>query len=246
MGKLNQIIAIEKGVKSRAYAGLTELNKAIMKPDLFNGFTKAYQPIDDAGEKLPMDSKRVQLTATDTFRVIEKGMTELMSVTARKDWTNCMAKGDVVVDGKTILLQVPVSYLLFLEKQMNDLRTMAENMPVLDDTDNWTKDTSSGLFKSDPVQTHRTKKTQRPIVLYDATDKHPAQTQLITEDLLAGHWTAVKQSGAMQKPEKLALVERIDKLSRAIKEAREAANNIDEVATPEIGTSVFSFLFPEV
>ena len=43
MAKLNQIIAIEKGIKSRVYGDLTELNKAIQKPDLFNGFQKTYQ-----------------------------------------------------------------------------------------------------------------------------------------------------------------------------------------------------------
>ncbi len=39
MAKLNQIIAIEKGIKSKAYAHVTELHKACQKPDLFNGFS---------------------------------------------------------------------------------------------------------------------------------------------------------------------------------------------------------------
>lgn len=53
MAKLNQIIAIEKGVKARVYGELTGLNKAVQKPELFNGFAKAYQKKDEDGEDLP-------------------------------------------------------------------------------------------------------------------------------------------------------------------------------------------------
>lgn len=86
---------------------------------------------------------------------------------------------------------------------------------------------------------------QKPIVLYAATPEHPAQTQLITEDVLAGYWSTVKQSGAMPATEKLALLERIDKLLRAVKDAREAANMIDEVKVPDVGAAIFNYLLKE-
>ena len=41
--KLNQIIAIEKGVKSRAYGELTTLHKESQKAESFNGFVKNYR-----------------------------------------------------------------------------------------------------------------------------------------------------------------------------------------------------------
>ena len=65
MAKLNQIIAIEKGVKARVYGELTELHKAVQKPELFNGFSKTYQKKDDDGEDLPAEKKRVQYAATE-------------------------------------------------------------------------------------------------------------------------------------------------------------------------------------
>ncbi|HEX5084517.1 MAG TPA: hypothetical protein VFY40_20945 [Blastocatellia bacterium] len=40
MSKLNQIVAIEKGVKSRVYGEITEMRKLSQKPDLFSGFSK--------------------------------------------------------------------------------------------------------------------------------------------------------------------------------------------------------------
>lgn len=242
MAKLNQIIAIEKGIKSRTYGELSELHKVAQKPELFNGFAKAYQKKDEDSEDLPSEQKRVQFVAREVLRSAERLMSELMEVTARKDWTNCTAKGTVVVDGKTIIDKAPVSYLLFVEKQLNDLRTFVSVLPVLDGADNWSQDVNDGLFKTGAIQTHRTKKVQRPIVLYDATPEHPAQTQLITEDVLAGYWSAVKQSGALPTTAKLALLDRIVKLQQAVKEAREAANMQEEVVSPDVGTAIFNYL----
>lgn len=243
MAKLNQIIAIEKGIKAKSYSEVTVLHKAIQKPDLFNGFNKTYQPKDDnPDEQLPAEKKRVQYNTDEVLRAVERATTELISVTARKDYTNCVAKADVVVGEKTIFKDAPVSFLLFLEKQMNDMRTFASELPILDEGENWAKDVNSGLYKAEPTSTHRTKKVSKPIVMYPATPEHPAQTVMATEDIIAGFWTQVKQSGAMPKPEKEALVARIDVLQNAIKQAREAANMTDEVPTGQVGTALFDYL----
>jgi hypothetical protein len=242
MAKLNQIIAIEKGIKSHAFSELSQLNKAVQKEDLFNGFERKYAPLADDGEKLPPESKRVQYTVEDVLRNLDRELSTLFEVTARKDYTNCIARSDVVVDGKTILDNVPVTYLLFLEKQLTDVRTFFNNLPVLDRSEDWKKDDASGLFKSGLVQTHRTKKTQKPIVLFPATDKHPAQTQLVTEDVISGFWESVKTSGAITKPDKDTLLKNVEKLLLAVKEAREAANNVDEAEAPDVGKAVFDFL----
>jgi hypothetical protein len=242
MGKLNQIIAIEKGVKSRVYGELTDLNKVIQKPDLFNGFSKDYQKKDDAGEELPSEKKRVQVTVQDVLTTVDRGLSELFSVTARKDWSNCAAKADVKIDGQVLLPQVPVTFLLFLEKQLTDVRTLFNNLPVLDESEDWKGDVNSGLFKADAAQTHRTKKMQKPIVLYDATKEHPAQTQLLTEDVIVGFWSTVKMSGAMPKPVKHQLVGRVEVLLKAVKVAREEANNREEEKVPDVGSAIFGFL----
>jgi hypothetical protein len=242
MAKLNQIIAIEKGIKSSAYGALTELNKAAQKPDLFNGFSKTYRKKEEDGEELPPEGKRVQYTSGEVLRAAERALTDLVDVTARKDWTNCVAKADVVVDGKTLIASAPVSFLLFMEKQLTDLRTLVGNLPVLDVAEDWKSDPNSGLYRTEPTETHRTKKMQKPIVLYAATPEHPAQTQLITEDVIAGWWVLTRQSGAMPKPEKQKLQDRIDKLIQAIKQARESANMFDETDAPAIGAPVFGYL----
>lgn len=245
VAKLNQIIAIEKGIKAKAYSDLSEINKVVQKPDLFNGFSKTYQSKDEDGDKLPQEKKRVQFVVDDVLRSVSRTMTDLIDVTTRKDWTNCIAKGDVVVDGTTIFAGAPVSFLLFMEKQLTDLRTLIGNLPVLAEDETWAKDDNSGLYRSEVTQTHRTKKVPKPIVLYPATPEHPAQTQLTAEDIVEGYWSAVKHSGAMPKPAKQALATKIDKLLRAVKEARELANITDELPAPANGTAVFNYLLGE-
>lgn len=240
--KLNQIIAIEKGVKSRAYSVLTDLNKIAQKPDLFNGFSKNYEKTDDAGESMPSESKRVQHTTKGIISQAAAAMTQLISITARKDWTNCIAKADVKIDDKVIIAGAPVSFLLFMEKQLNDLGTLVSNLPILDDNEVWNLDVNADMYKSDVVQTHRTKKVQEPIVLYNATPEHPAQTQLITNDKIVGYWKQTKFSSAIPKKEKAEMLERIIELSKAVKTAREEANLADEVSVPNVADNIFDYI----
>ena len=135
----------------------------------------------------------------------------------------------------------PATNLLFLEKQLTDVKTFVGNLPELDPSESWTFDANASLFKSEPTRSNRTKKVQKAIVLYDATEKHPAQTQLITEDTVVGVYTQTKMSGAVPLPQKRAMLNRIDELLRAVQKAREEANAV-VAADQRIGAAVFHFL----
>lgn len=115
MAKLSQIIAVEKGVKSGSLRELTDAHHALQKPPLLAGISRTYQPKDEEGEQLPPESTRVQVKTEDVLRRTAAVLTRLFDITATKDWANCAAKADIVVDGRTLLTDVPVSYLLFLE-----------------------------------------------------------------------------------------------------------------------------------
>ncbi len=241
MAKLNQILAIEKGVKTRVYSEVTELHKATQKAGLMNGFHKTYQRKDEEGENYPPEHQKVRYVYSDVLKRVSRSLTELFDITATKDWANCTARADVIVDGKPLLEQVPATYLLFLEKQLSDLHAFISKMTEFDPGEDWDSDPSTGLFKTPPLQTHRTKKVQRPIVLYDATEHHPAQTQLITEDVVVGYWNTVKFSGGIPAPRKAELLERIEKLTKAVKYAREQANSC-EAEKKHLGKEVLDYL----
>ena len=242
--KLHEVVAIRKGVKSRTYGELTELFKKAQRDELYNGLSREFTALDDDGETFPPESKQVQLDAGDVLRKVRKLRTRFLDIEATQEFGNRQAQADLVVDGEVILEAVPATLLIFMEKELNDLHTFVDAMPVLDEAKTWHSDPNARLFRTDPTRTHKTKKVQRPIVLYDATEEHPAQTQLITEDVTVGHWETTYRSGALPVPRKEALLERIDTLRNAVKRARSRANDT-EVSKKEIGERLFAWLYRE-
>ncbi|MEU7869487.1 hypothetical protein [Dactylosporangium sp. NPDC049140] len=242
MTKLNQIIAVEKGVKSRSFQDLTEAHHVLQKPALLAGISRTYRPKDEEGEQLPPESTRVQVKAEEVLRQTATILTRLFDVTATKDWTNCVARADVSVDGEVLLREVPVSYLLFLEKQLADLLTFVRKLPILDAAETWVYDASADTYATEPTQTTRTKKIPRNHVKAEATEKHPAQVEVYYEDVVIGYWKTVKFSGALAAKRVNELVERVERLQAAVKFAREEANGV-EVVGQEAGEKVFRYLF---
>ncbi|MFD9750109.1 DUF7873 family protein [[Kitasatospora] papulosa] len=242
MTKLNQIIAVEKGVKSRSLQDITAAHHKVQKPALLAGISRTYQPKDEEGEQLPPESARVQFKAEEALREMSASLTRLFDVTATKDWANCSARADVTVDGRTVVAEVPVSYLLFLEKQLTDLHTFVKKLPVLDASESWSLDPSTDWWKTEPVRTIRTKKVPRNHVKAEATEKHPAQVDVYYEDVPIGYWTTVKFSGALPARRVNELLERVEKLQHAVKFAREEANGA-QVTDRRVGDAVFGYLF---
>lgn len=245
MTRLNQFLAIEKSAKAEGERSLTDAYQNLTKVDaLFTGISREYQPRDEEGESLPGEKTEVKQTIAETLATVEKGMTRLFDVTLTKDVGNTTAKADVVVDGNTILADVPVTYLLFLEKKLVDFRTFVSKLPTLDPGKKWATDEAleDGVWASDARLTTKTKKIPRNHELAPATDKHPAQVQMYHEDVVVGDWTTIDFSGAVPASRRSELLERVTKLQDAVKQAREAANSID-VSDQHAGEKVFGYLF---
>lgn len=240
--KLNQVIAVEKGIKQRVMGEIDTLYKAVQKPVLFDGFRKSYQKVKEDSEALPPQQQKVQFNANAVLDQAASKLNELFDITAAKDWANCAAKADISIDGEVVLTGVPSTYLLFLEKQLTDLHTFVGKLPVLDPAEDWEWDSVKQVWATKPTQTARTNKVPKPIVLYPATPEHPAQTQLISEDIIVGHWDQVKFSGAVTEAFRNGLAARIEKLQRAVKFAREQANTVDAPAQA-IGEKLLAWIF---
>lgn len=242
MARLNQIIAIEKGIKSGSFQELSEAHHQLQKPTLLSGISRNYRPKDEEGEQFPPESTKVQVRADEILRQTGETMTKLFDITATKDWANCKAKADVIVDGTVLLKDVPATYLLFLEKQLVDLHTFVKKLPILDASESWDYDASADCFATEPVQTVKTKKVPRNHVKAEATEHHAAQVEVYYEDIVVGYWRTVKFSGALPAKRVNELLQRVEKLQQAVKFAREEANNL-ESEDVKVGAKVFQFLF---
>lgn len=242
MTKLNQLIAVNKGVKSAALQTLTEAHRTMSKSALLSGISRTYQPRDEEGDHLPGESQRVVASCHDTIRLIRKSLTRMLDMQFTLDTANTLAKADVVVDGVALVRDAPVSYLLFLEKWLTDLHTFVAKLPTLDPAVEWMFSPSANAFASEPVETTRTAKIPRNHVLSPATDKHPAQVQLYYEDVIVGTWTTIRFSGAMPLTVVRATLDKLVKLREAVKFAREQANAA-EVTDRQAGEAVLDYLF---
>lgn len=240
--QLNQIIAIEKGVKDRVHAEVTALFRDVQKPDLINGLAKTYEPLKEEDAKLPPETKRVQVIVSESLARIATLWGDLFDIAAAREYGNTLAKADIIVDGKAFLTGVPATYLIYLEKKLEEARDVIAKCVTLDPAHDWKSDAGTGTYRTDPIRTHRTEKSQEPHVLVQPTKEHPAQVAMITKDRIAGYWATVHISGALPEMRKKELAARVEKLSRAVKAAREQAN-ATPAETQNIGPVITDYLF---
>jgi hypothetical protein len=243
MARLNQIIAVANGKKSRAQAALTEVYQKLQKSELLQGISRNYRPRDDEGDKLPPESKRVQYRVSEAIQEAQTILGEVYNVVATQDAANCRAMADVVVDGNVLLAAVPVTHLLYLEKQLVDLHTLVDKLPTLDSGEEWTYSAEADCYATKPAETTRTKKVPKNHVKAEATDKHPAQVEVYMEDIIVGTWQTIKFSGSIPEQQKRTLRARVRTLQDAVKRAREEANSFEIKDGQQVAKPLFDYLF---
>jgi hypothetical protein len=239
---LNQINALIKGYKGQALRTLTDAHRTVQKGSPLSGLSRTYQPDVDGDTIFPAESTRVQINVADVLGDVRTAVGRLFDLQLTQDASNCVARADVRVGDTVILADVPVTYLLFLEKQLTDLRTFIDGLPTLDPSEQWTEDPERGGWATDPVVTLRTVKELRNHVRAEATDKHPAQVEVFGVDVPKGKWTTVKLSGALPAVRVRELSRRVNALREAVVSAREEANT-RPVEDRKAGDKLFNYLF---
>jgi len=242
--KLHQLLAVINTVKSNSTKAKTAVYHAVQKLDSFKGLARTYQPLEEGGYVYPAESRTVQKKVENLIDEFIQASSEFFNLAATQDWANSEANAAVAVDGVTILEDVPVSHLLFLEKQLEDVKTFISSLPVLDLDKEWHYDTNRGAYTTEPKQTAKTKKITKPVVLYEATKEHPAQVKEVSEDVVEGTWTLIEMSGALPQDRVNELLVRVNKLIKAVILAREEANNLD-VVQKQVASPVFVYLFSD-
>lgn len=243
MTRLNQILAVEKGTATRAERALTDAYHAVQRPNVLAGLTRTYRPLVEGDpETFPDESNPVQVRVDQLLVDVALQLAQLFDIVATKDVANTDAVADILVGEQIILPNVPVTYLLFLEKQLANLRTFFTALPKLPPTEQWTWDEGQGVWRTPPVDKIRTKKVPKNHVKAPATDKHPAQVDVYHEDVPVGRWTGVMFSGALQPTRVRELIARVDALINAVKRAREEANT-RQVEPVQYSEAILDFLF---
>lgn len=247
MGKLHEILAVEPG-KKQAFENIVAEAISIFsnKPDHFREAIKVLDMTDGSSDETEIvDRHAMTTTVQDKLNYISPFIEDYLDVSFQKETSNQIATSDVVVDGKVLISSAPVTFLLNLENKLARLREVFKSIPTHAPGIEWVNDDShtfKGVVRSKfPSVSDKTKKVIKPFVLYEATDKHPAQVEKLTEDIKVGRYSTTIWSGMFSPAQKSELLSKLDKLTEAVKTARMKANDVD-ATNYKVGRDVMQFL----
>jgi len=242
--KQNQVIAITNGKKSQTEKVITKIYQDLGKSELFNGIDRTYRPIDDEGTQKPPEKKLVQRTVQKEIAEFAEPMKDMINFVATMDKGNCIAKADIKIKGDVIAVGVPATHLIFLDKQLEKIKTFVSALPVLDAAEEWKYNSNTGCYTSEPRETTSTAKVIKNNVMYEATKEHPAQVQPYSIDEIVGYWKTIILSGNIAVDDKVNLVKKVQALQDAVKVALEEANNT-EITVDNTGDLIINYLFED-
>ena len=247
MKTLAQVVGIEKHLRKKDNEVGSTLKKQVQVPSLVTGRVKTFRPKND---DLPPEHyghdeyQQVTLTVEDALRTAGGYSAAALNVIATKDRTNQAATADLDFRGDTLVRDVPISHLLFLENYLTEWRTFLAVLPVLDPARKWEEDGShAGQWKSAIEVTDRNLPNQKvPVVLYPHTEKHPAQVQLVDQAVHVGWFDNQILSGAVTQDRKKKLLDNCDDLITAVKDAMARANKTEAIEEGSEGPALMAAL----
>jgi len=241
---LHEVLAVEAGLKNTMAESIKEARDTFGKRrEHFNGHNRKYTPLNEDGLAFDDENKEVVTTVADKLDFVQENIVRALDCLYQKELANTKACADIIVDGVKLAENVPATFLLNLESRFKDVRDMYAAIPTLEPGRPWKEDeTQDNTYTADGGTKYKTEKVQDVIVKYPATDKHPAQTEMVSLDKNIGSWKTTYFSGALTPLEKSKLLAKIDTLLRAIKQARMRANEqkVDDKA--QLGALLFDFI----
>ena len=246
MSKLHELLAVENDLSNTAKK-ITEESQVVFqkKPELFLGFHKKLEMFDEDRQQDNIEeAKEVTTTVKKRLSYTIEHLTRYWDAVFQKEMTNQKAVADLTVDGKVIAEKVPATFLLGLETKLKSFRQLLDTLPTLAPGIVWEDAIEKGKDIRVAAQKEirfKTEKSMNHKVLYDATDKHPAQIEKWEETKNIGKYVTETWSGMISPAEKSALIERTDKMLQEIKKARQRANNA-EVEGGKICSGIFNYI----
>lgn len=251
MASLHEVLAVEGDLRKTATTVRDEAMAVFKgKVDLFTETvtTTAYFDNDEAARLDGSETSALTTTVGQKLTWVAEMMTRYLDAYLQKEATNQTANADVVLDDRVFLTAVPVTALLGMEQILKDLRDTYAAIPTLKPGPVWQLDQErgKGVYRArDPEITFITKKTVRPVVMSPATDKHAAQIEKVPEDIKIAKRAKSTWSGTLSVTDKAELLDRLDRLIQAFKQARMRANCVD-VVSGQMGAAVFAYLHGEL
>lgn len=248
MAKMHELLAVESAVTANFQRDLEETLKVLARPDHFQKQVAQKTFFAEEDQKLNVsETKDITTTVAERLNWFSGAAEKYLDVIIQKDKTNQKAVADIALDdGTVVAADVPATTLLALETKLQDLRKVFVAVPTLPSGIMWEWDAAENLWKTkEPVVTFQTKKTAKAVVLYEATKEHPAQVKEVFEDVPVAKITKDTYNGMLTSAQKAEVLGRLDTLLKAVKQARQRANNVDADKT-KIGPAITKFLLGDI
>lgn len=246
---LHEILAVEKSLAESANHVIKDTVKNLAeRRTLFEGQTKVHQIFDDNKQHLVQatENKEVQSTVNEQIDYMASTVAQYYDVVLQKESANQTANADIIVDGSTIASNIPAIVLLGLESKLLSLVAVYNAIPTLDAAKSWTP--ATGYAKPNVFVGTFPEERQQSVVsktwkeISPATVQHQAQLKEVESTDVIGKYTITSFSAAISSEDKAARIARLQSLIRAVKEARQRANNVEVTSFPGFGTALFSYI----
>ncbi|NET31162.1 MAG: hypothetical protein F6K19_04070 [Cyanothece sp. SIO1E1] len=245
--KLHEILAIEQDRKNKANQSIGESKKTFSKGSaVFDGMIKKYTSTEEFAEQIPDESKELVTTVKKTLEDTLAPVIVAIDATLSKEETNSSGVAHAELKlGDKIFGTYSATTLLALESHLTKVLDLYKSIPTLDTTRKWFFDEQNDFYRTQEEVKFRTIKRPKVIVKYEATDKHPAQTELLNIDFQVGKYETTYFSGRLTPIQQHRLVDKLESLIEAVKIARSKANNV-EVKQVKLGQDIFDFIHDEI
>jgi hypothetical protein len=245
--KLHELLAVEGKLEGQSKKVVGDLTQTFHKKrHHFEEKTVVFTPNAEGERTVTEAQSDIQTTVDKELKWVTDHLTNSLDASYQVAETNTQARADIILtDGTIVAKNVPATALLELEKRVSEIADLLKNIPTLDPAKGFSPDTArgDGYFQAREVTKGRTKKVNKPIVLYDATENHPAQTQIVTEDVEVGKIQEQEWSSLFTPAKKSALINKAEVLERAVRQARSRANEQPVDQTKTIAKQILSAIF---
>lgn len=246
---LHELLAVEQGLAETTNRVTKETAKTLdTKKSLFEGMSKSHSVFNEEDEHLKQatEYKEVQSTVDEQLDFLGAEVARYYDVVLQKEDANQRAKADIVVDGTTIATDVPSIVLLSMEKKLASLLDVYNAIPTLDAAKAWEVDPAyakAGVFRTKhTTERMQTVTSKKYVEVSPATQHHKAQIAEQETIDTVGKYTITEFSGAISSYEKAERIKRLTALIRAVKSARQRANNAEVNSDLTFGAAIFSYI----
>lgn len=248
MAKLHELLATDGNLKGQAQTLRMDLQNTFEKKrHLFSEKLVTFNSNQENVPPVKREQSDIQSTIRKEVEWLSNHLVKSLDAAYAIDVANTIAKADIVLENDVVIAKdVPSTALLQLEKRMKEIQEFVKTIPTLDPAKGFRQDEAreKGVYAARDVEKDSSKKIEEPLVLYPATDKHPAQVQMVTKDVKVGTILEQEWSSLITPATKADLLERSEILLRAVSKARARANEQDiDVKSNKIGRKLLEYVF---